>query len=279
MRQPIFKLILNYVSQLIEAVSGIGFYDHVIADIEKQKNSILPVHEGFKTQLQDREYVSTLSLPEQQALGQNEINYKHLVQQMDESVSYLIKQKWTSNIRAVLYYLNDTKLLLEDVLGNVYDLVELGQTIRAKQLLEPKRYKKAGYAHRIALVQIAIDTLCSDVVNDSELASAESATESVRNDIPFIKFAVKTGLGKAFRTLQLELEDIETNGMPNPHTFTAPEIIIPEVPDSPTDKINENGKTIDFASRIAGQSKSDNEVDLRNGTKNLVGETVSDSDK
>jgi len=223
----LFKLLLQYVNQLIQSTSGIGLYDQVIADIEKQKETVLPVYDGFSKKINDQKYLGSLSIPEQHALGQNEINYKKLLRGMDEGISILLKQKWTHNIRMVLWYLEDVKILIEDVLSGNYELSEIGKDVKAKLLIPEKRFAKADYLGRISIVQITIDTLRDEVINEADWGHCEN--------VDLFKWSIITGLGKAHRVLQIELEDTEANGLPDPHKFDIPEIVVPEVPESPED--------------------------------------------
>ena len=108
MREPLFKLMKAYIQQAIEAVSGIDFYEEVVKDIETQKKTkILPIYDEFKKQIEDKDYFSKLTMQEQYALGKNEINYKNLLREMDDSLTHLIQHKWSSNTRTALWMLDD----------------------------------------------------------------------------------------------------------------------------------------------------------------------------
>lgn len=225
MREPVFKLLLQYIEQLYQYVSGIGFYDEVIKDIEAQKAKVLPAYNGYADKLKDQKYVATLSPPEQQALGQNELNLKHILSQMDDSVSHLLRIKWTYNIKQALWYLDDLKITIEDILGGYYNLAELGKEVKAKTLISQEKMDKSDYSGRAAKIQIAIGALRDDVLGDeADYGSFE--------DIGYFRLILRSGLGKVFQMLQREIEDIEANGMPNPHEFLIPDEVIPEVPDA-----------------------------------------------
>lgn len=227
MRKSIFELVLQYTDQLLKAVAAIGFYDHVIEDIEDQMNKVQPVYDDFKTKTDDPEYFGPLSPPEKQALGQNEINYKHLLRTMNETVTHLIGQKWTNNVRAAIWVLDDLVLTLQDVLANT---IEDGKQTKATELVPQKKFADADYLGRIAIVQTAIGVLRDDVTDQAQYGDTGIP------QVEMFAWSINNSLGKTVLLLQREMDDIEANGLPTLHTFDIPPVVEPEIPDSPQDK-------------------------------------------
>ena len=145
-----FKLILGYLGQLVQATSTIGFYAHVIADIEKQKKALVPQYDAFVEQIKDKKHTAKLTIEEQQALGENETNFKHVLHSMDNTMTYLLKQKWAPSINRALWLLDDVVLMAEDAVSGVYDLEELATEIKLKNLIDQKRFDKADYLTKIS---------------------------------------------------------------------------------------------------------------------------------
>ncbi len=228
------KLLKAYLLKLIEAVAAIGFYDAVMGDLEKQKAKALLVYNDFVKDIKDQDHWKKLSMQEQQALGQNEINYKHLIREMDEAISHLIKQKWTTNIRTALFYLDDVRLHLDYLLDG--ELTERGQQVKPSTII-PAKFAKADYIGRISIVQIAINLVQNEI--DEGKIALKFALDDTEPDVRVSKMLLKVGLGKALRVLQQELEDIEVNGMPKSHTFEVPPFVVPEVPEAPEKKTDE----------------------------------------
>lgn len=226
MRTPIFKLLKGYIRQLIELTSGIGLYDHVVEDIEKQKENATPIHERFKKQLADQKHVSQLSLQEQQALGRNELNYRSLIDDMDQGLTTLMTQKWSRDIRSVLAYLEDLRLLVNYAL--IESDTDIGQHVKIKSLINDKKFKKADYLERIQMVEMILDTLMGDLMEDGVFIDGVPSAES-----EYIRLSIRSGLGKSLQVLQEDLEYVEINGLPEKHQFEFPEIVEPEIPDAP----------------------------------------------
>lgn len=223
MRRPVIELMSQYVDQLVKSVAAIGFYDHVLEDIEKQKAKVLPVYNGFEKLVNDQKHLASLSVQEQQALGQNEVHFKRLLRAMDESASTLIKQKWTNNIRMCLWFLDDVTLTLDDILSG--DLEDSGKTVKAREIVPAKRFADADYLHRLSIVQISLSAVRDDILDDDLFEHNHFLKESLHNS-----------LGKVFQLLQRELEDMEANGLPTLHNFPVPDIVVAEIPPSPEDK-------------------------------------------
>jgi len=248
MREPVFKLILHYLDQLISAVSSIGFYDHVIEDIEFQKKQVVPVHEDFKAKVENQEHLATLSVQEQYALGKNELNYKRLIQGMDEAISTLIRQKWSNNVRTVLWLLDDAKLTVEYMLDEyALSLTEIvGQEIRPPVLFK-EDFNKKPYLSKLTTTQIVVGTLIDDIIGDSDLVDN---TKLKLQKILFLKNTLSLTLGKCIMVLQREYDYTEEVGLPKPYTFDTPKIEEPEVPDYPVEAEKEpepEGVVIDGA--------------------------------
>jgi len=229
MREPIFKLLLQYLMQAIEATASVEFFAVAVEDLEKQKAKVLPTYTDFKSKVDDPKHLATLSIEEQQALGQNEINFKRLLREIDVAIEACVKQKWTHNTQKALWYLDDAKLFMEDILDSVYDLKEIGQTVKAKQLINPKKFQKADYVARIATIQTMLFTLREDILD--EAVFGEYSVIGLEQ----IKFTLSSSIGKTIRMLQYELEDREINGPPDSYQFPVPEIVVPEVPKEASD--------------------------------------------
>ena len=184
-------------------------------------------YDKLKAEIDDQKAFGALSIPEQQALGQNEINYKHLLRTMNETVSHLITKKYTGNVSAALWVMDDLVLLLEEAMSGHYDLLELSQAVKAKELVPAKKFADADYLGRLSITQIALDALRDDVL-----------TEANFGDEPGDKFKWQIGvsLGKAFLLLQREIENIEANGLPELHNFDVPPMVEPEIPDAPEEE-------------------------------------------
>lgn len=227
MRRPVIELMSQYVDQLVKSVAAIGFYDHVLADIDKQKAKVLPVYNEFEKLVNDQKHLASLSVQEQSALGQNEVNFKRLLRAMDESASTLMKQKWTNNIRMCLWFLDDVTLLLDDVLSQ--DLEDAGKTVKTREIVPAKKFASADYLNRLSIVQIAIDAIRDDALSDEVFPA----------DYSYLQWQLDAGLGKVFQLLQRELEDTEANGMPNLVPFPVPDIVVAEIPASPEDDVKE----------------------------------------
>lgn len=217
MREPPIKLLKAYVLQAIEAVSGVDFYEEVVKDIETQKaTKIMPVYNELKKQIEDKDYLGKCTIGEQHALGKNEINYRNLLRKMDDSLTHLITHKWAANTRTALWLLDDTRLLIEDVLSS-YKLDDTGQAVKAKQLLDLKKFQKSDYIGKIASCQTLLDIIREEVI------------EGIPNEQ--LKFSLSASIGKTIVVLQQEIEDREVNKAPELVKFDAPELVVPEIPE------------------------------------------------
>lgn len=242
MKESMFKLLYQYVDQLVKAVSTIGYYDHVVEDIERQKKEFEPIHKKYEDQIQDQDTFGNLSPQEQQAVGQNEINYRQMIQQMNEVMTELIRRKWTRNTQLTLWQLENIQLELKAVLGDLYNLEENGQSPTAKQII-PDKLEKADYLDKIPIIQIAIDVLCDDILEDAQLGvdisdfyGKDDTRTNSWMDEKLIKYSLISKLRKASVLLQNEMEEVEANGLPNTEEFEKPKIVEPEIPDSPVDQ-------------------------------------------
>lgn len=216
MREPFLKLLLGYLDQLIEAVSGIELYSDVVKDIEKQKEAVLPAYNEYKRQIEDKEVWKTLSMQEQSAVGQNEINFRNLLREMDESISHLSKQRWTRDVTITLSYLDDSKLAIEDLLTS-NDLIDVGQEVKLKNLIGEK-FGGMDYTGKTAHMQTVIDLVRETIITSESLP-------------PFHYEALKSNLGKSIQLLQRDITYTEDNGMPELFQYNIPEVVVSEVPD------------------------------------------------
>lgn len=222
MRETFFKLIKAYLLQAIEAVSGLDFYQVVVEDIEKQKSTkVWPIYEQLKKQIEDKEYMAALSIPEKHALGRNEINFKKVLREMDDAVTHLTKHKWSGNTRTALWLLDDTQIFVEAILAN-YELADKDSVVKPKQLLNAKKFNNADYLEKINITQTAISTL-ADIVEE-QLGDDEEIQK-------FIAFSLVSSMTKTIAVLKREYEDREANGAPDLFTFDIPELEEPEIPE------------------------------------------------
>lgn len=224
MRKPLLELLLSYLNQLNQGIAGVGFYDHVVADIEKQKEAIQSQHREFKEQMENKEHTSKLTVYEQKALSQNEFNFRKTIEEMDHGIATLIRQKWTQSITTALWLMEEAKLLVEFWLSPHFNLEDLGQENVTTELVPWKKFDKADYVGKLSMLITGMDTLIQDIMQDSDFNSIE-----VKDGEKF-QYDVYSRLGMIQRLLQRDLEDIETNGQPNLHKFDVPDIEEPEVP-------------------------------------------------
>lgn len=223
MRESLFKLLHAYLLQVITAVTNLDFYEEVRKDIEKQKANVLAIYNEFKKQIEDKDYLAKLSMQEQHALGKNELNYKKILREMDDSLSHLIKHKWSQNTRTALWMLDDARVFLEYILtGTQYDLVEIGHVVKANELMNYKKFNKKDYIGKTAACITVLEILMDDVANE---------IDNLIPQLDMVKFNLKVSLGKTIVILQQEISDSEVNGAPELFKFDIPEIVEPEIPD------------------------------------------------
>ena len=245
MREPFLRLLQDYILQVSKAAVAIEIYAEVIANIEKKKAEIHPTWKEFREKSDDHEYIATLTVEEQQALGANEINYKKVLREMDESIAHLSKQRYTNDVRVAHWFLDDLRLMLSDLLTDS-NLTEVGKEIKTKTLLNYDRFDKANYVSKITMVQTMIE-----VIRDEVLAVGNFGEDDPR--IPMIQFYISMGLGKVVQILQQDMEYIEENGMPDLWKFRIPDIVVPKIPEEAPDPTKEKAELEEVVEAEEGQ--------------------------
>lgn len=228
-RESILKYLGLKLNAFTQFLHSVNFYHEVIEDLEKTKAKAEKIYNEFKEKITSEDYLKTIDYYEQAALAENGRNYKEAISELSGAIQNFIANKFPPSLKGALHYVEDLRIELRDLISTYYDLEDLNKSVKVTPGIDEKKFAKASYKHKVSLLQISAGNLRDDIKDGdfSEVPSEENL---------FHKLSLIKTLGKLEVVLQEEIENIETNGMPKPHTYNLPEIVEPKVPEGPEDE-------------------------------------------
>ena len=196
--------------------------------------------EQWREQYQNKEYMATLSAPEQQVIFKNAQNFWATHQELEKELEYLEFSKVPSFIVNAINELEHGYLLIEWLSNEVGKTGEI--IIPHLTCIRPDTFDKGAYKNQIDSLYSELEAISYDFYKDDVLKNAECSPMLI---------PISDHLTVAACWLQKEKQRLTTEALPELKIIKLPKEIVPEVPkapeslgDMPVTFTDKNGVTI-----------------------------------
>jgi hypothetical protein len=228
MEARILKLVLDTIGTIDNVAKSLNINKKAIEVHTGNFSIVMKKLDGYMEKYKNKEYMNTLSPPEQKALGENAQALIKTREELLRELDYLDLSKTPTFVGNATHALDRAYLQIEYMITNMTG--EPGELIIPKfSVLRPKDSDTADYSVMVSTLTAELDAQCNDIYQDHIKDS--DGTEGI---ILFISAYML--ICEGYMWISKEKERLKTEALPEIKEIKIPDEILPEFPKAPENK-------------------------------------------